>query len=576
MILFGVVMSIGIAYLIYALVSINDREIELAELALERNQQVTSTRYDALFHMVEEDLRQEAFAIAHLDTTETASVLKRWEPLITSHWDITAIRLADEHGNELAMFRHGEQLQWMETREGSRNVPPLVTGLTRNADLVEEDLETDMDQDTLHDPRQRMWFSRTLSIGSQDPIWSIRRDSLPGKSILQVSYLIRRPAHPFGHQIIMFDLDPSRSERLQVRGSAPGLFRSILLDDEGQPLITTTAQRDSVLIKAEQEAQASWSQVRTRRTFRFSHGDSELMGLLLPYSLNGQELLIGAMIDLRTLQLWTGPERNALLIVIALFTVLGVLLLLAWNVRLRVRKRMRKQQRVNRNLTRKLNKAIGERDVLNREVHHRVKNNLQVVSSLLNLQASRLEEGPVRQEFLRGKRRIDTIALVHHKLYGSDDLRNVDLMSFFGGLVDALKEMHKPGSKAVSHVIQVDGLKADQDTAIELGIILCELVSNAYQHAFPHATGGHIDIGLHQVEGGLYRLVVKNNGKNLPTDYKDGAGKLGLEIVDALASQLDGSFHIRTNGSLTFEVLFRMLKGSASPDPVSGDTEGLE
>jgi len=205
-----------------------------------------------------------------------------------------------------------------------------------------------------------------------------------------------------------------------------------------------------------------------------------------------------------------------------------------------------------------------------------VKNNLQVVSSLLNLQASRLEEGPVRQEFLRGKRRIDTIALVHHKLYGSDDLRNVDLMSFFGGLVDALKEMHKPGSKAVSHVIQVDGLKADQDTAIELGIILCELVSNAYQHAFPHATGGHIDIGLHQVEGGLYRLVVKNNGKNLPTDYKAGAGKLGLEIVDALASQLDGSFHIRTNGSLTFEVLFRMLKGSASPDPVSGDTEGLE
>ncbi len=200
MILFGVIMSIGIAYLIYALVSINDREIELAELALERNQQVTSTRYDALFHMVEEDLRQEAFAIAHLDTTETASVLKRWEPLIASHWDITAIRLADEHGNELAMFRHGEQLQWMETREGSRNVPPLVTGLTRNADQVEAGLEPAMDQDTLHDPRQRIWFSRTLSIGSQDPIWSIRRDSLAGRSILQVSHLIRRPAHPFGHQ----------------------------------------------------------------------------------------------------------------------------------------------------------------------------------------------------------------------------------------------------------------------------------------------------------------------------------------------------------------------------------------
>ncbi|MBL7980389.1 MAG: hypothetical protein JNL52_01130 [Flavobacteriales bacterium] len=577
MILFGVIMLIGIAYLIYALVSINEREIELAELALERNQQVTSTRYDALFHMVEEDLRQEAFAIAHLDTTETASVLKRWEPLIASHWDVTAIRLADEHGNELAMFRNGERLLWMETRDGSRTVPPLVTSLSSTGALSLALEEEPLDQDTLHDPRQRIWFSRTLSIGSQDPIWSIRRDARGGQPILQVSYLIRRPAHPFGHQVIMFDLDPSRSERLQVKGSAPGLFRSILLDDEGHPLITSsTEQRDSVLIIAEQEAQATWSQMRTRRTFRFAHGDKEMMGLLLPYSLNGQELLIGALIDLRTLRLWTGPERSALLVITALFATLGILLLLAWAIRLRVRKRMRKQQRANRNLTRKLDKAIGERDVLNREVHHRVKNNLQVVSSLLNLQASRLDDGPVRQEFLRGKRRIDTIALVHHKLYGSDDLRNVDLTKFFNGLVDALKEMHKPGSKAVSHVIQVDGLKADQDTAIELGIILCELVSNAYQHAFPHATGGHIDIGLHQVEGGLYRLVVKNNGKNLPADYKDGAGKLGLEIVDALASQLDGSFHIRTNGSLTFEVLFRMLKDSASPDPVSGDTEGLE
>ncbi|MFN6114431.1 MAG: sensor histidine kinase [Flavobacteriales bacterium] len=574
MILFGAVMAISAGYLVYALFSINERETELAELALERNQQETSTRYDALFHMVEEDLRQEALAIAHHDTAEMATVSERWEPLLTSHWDITAIRLADEHGNELTLFRRGEAMVWMVTREGSRNVPPLLTRFSSGQGL--EVSSTDLDTDTVHDPRQRIWFSRTLSIGSQDPIWSIRRDARGRQPILQVSYLIRRPQHAWGHQVIMFDLDPSRSERLQLGRSAPGLFRSILLDDEGHPLITGTVQQDSVLIKAEQEALASWSQVRTRRTFRFDHGESELLGLLLPYSLNGQELLIGALIDLRTLRLWTGPERQALIVMSTLFAAIGILLLLAWRIRLHVRKRMRKQQRVNRNLARKLDKALGERDVLNREVHHRVKNNLQVVSSLLNLQASRLEEGPVRQEFLRGKRRIDTIALVHHKLYGSDDLRNVDLTKFFNGLVEALQEMHKPGSKAVSHSIQVDGLKADQDTAIELGIILCELVSNAYQHAFPHATGGHIDIGLHQVEGGLYRLMVKNNGKILAPDYKDGSGKLGLEIVDALASQLDGSFHIRTNGSLTFEVLFRMLKGTASPDPVIGDTEGLE
>jgi two-component sensor histidine kinase len=571
-ILFMATLIVAFGTVAWSYRQIDQRETDLAELALARNQMMVTNRLDALFRMTEEDLKEEARAVGYMDSTDQASVLERWGPLLDAHWEITAIRLADELGNELALSRRENGLMWMETREGSRTAPPLVTLLDAGSQAI--GVPDRPVNDTVHDPRQRIWFSRSLEIGSRDPVWTLRRYP-DGKAILQVSLLIRNPALEQPHQVMMFDIDLARSTPFHAYRAELGVLRSILLDDEGTPLVLPSAS-DSLTRSAVENAQATWSQVRSRRTFRFDHDGEEHIGTVAAYPLNGLQLLLGNFLDMDAISLWTGPERRMVLLFGLFLAILSGLLLATWRVRAVVRKRMRKQHRTNRNLQRKLAKALGERDVLNREVHHRVKNNLQVVSSLLNLQASRLQDGPVRQEFLRGKRRIDTIALVHHKLYGSKDLRNVDLHTFFGGLIGSLNEMHRPVSRAVSHTINVHGLVADQDTAIELGIIVCELVSNAYQHAFPHATGGHIDIGLQQVEGGLYRLLVKNNGKGLPADYREGPGKLGLEIVDALASQLDGSFHIRTNGSVAFEVLFRMLRDSASPDPVTGDVEPNE
>jgi len=199
-----------------------------------------------------------------------------------------------------------------------------------------------------------------------------------------------------------------------------------------------------------------------------------------------------------------------------------------------------------------------------------------VVSSLLNLQAASLDNGAVRDEFLRGKQRIDTIALVHHKLYALKDLRNVQLDLFLGALALATAETNRPQSLTVSYEVDTQGLRCDQDTAIGLGIILCELMSNCFQHAFPYATGGHIDVQVQAVEGDLYRLVVRDNGKGLQTGNTTGPGKLGLEIVEALADQLDGSFHTRTNNGTTFEVLFRMRPALASADAIDTEADGLQ
>jgi two-component sensor histidine kinase len=112
-------------------------------------------------------------------------------------------------------------------------------------------------------------------------------------------------------------------------------------------------------------------------------------------------------------------------------------------------------------------------------------------------------------------------------------------------LVKALAEMYLPQSRLVSFEVNTDHTKADQDTAIELGIILCELVSNSFQHAFPYVTGGHVEIRVSPVDGDLYRLTVKDNGKGITDGAREGTGKLGLEIVEALSEQLDGSFHVQ-------------------------------
>ena len=338
----------------------------------------------------------------------------------------------------------------------------------------------------------------------------------------------------------------------------------LLVNDQGSSLLhmDTTSDQHGI-VADERAALAAWLAHKTSGPFTIQVNGESRLAQVREYMLHGQPLLLGVVIDPAGLSPWLGPERTALVIAAILLTALTALLLWAWNRKRLSDERIRKQAKRNRSQELKLAKALGEREVLNREVHHRVKNNLQVVSSLLNLQATRLDDDAVKAEFLRGKRRIDTIALVHHKLYDLSDLRNVDLGRFFQGLVKALADLYAPQSKAVSHETDTDGIKADQDTAIELGIILCELVGNTYQHAFPYATGGHVEIKVRAVDGDLHRLTVKDNGRGLTEGSNQGAGKLGLEIVEALSDQLDGSFHIQTDPGVQFEVLFRMQRSSA-------------
>ncbi|MBK8341167.1 MAG: sensor histidine kinase, partial [Flavobacteriales bacterium] len=266
----------------------------------------------------------------------------------------------------------------------------------------------------------------------------------------------------------------------------------------------------------------------------------------------------GAVLNTDSLRFWTGPEWALILWLLVLLSILLVLIVWASIRRRRDQKRLRVQQKRSRSQERKLAKVLGERDVLDREVHHRVKNNLQVVSSLLNLQAQRLPEGAAREEFVRGKRRIDMMALVHHKLYGMPDLRGIHLDRLFHELALSIAAVFEPRSRTVSYSIVAPGMVTDPDTAIDIGIIFCELLANCYQHAFPLVTGGHIEVEVRTAGDGTHLLIVKDNGTGMNASAGEGQGKLGLEVVEALAEKLDGRATYRNEGGTICEVRFLM------------------
>jgi len=546
------VLLFGFIFVFWSFGYLKGRGSDLSDLALQRTQQMLQLRLDGFFHEVEEDLREEAAAAV---VPDSQLVVDRWLPLLHTHWPITAINLADERGNETSLLRSDSTFLLMRTISGSKDAPPTMMRLSgkRGSPWIgpwygEQD----------NDPRQRVWFSKALEDARNEPSWTVRiaEDGRPPH--LQVSYLIRGDTIGEPLRVITFTVDISRSSWIDTHSASLLRAGIVLLDNEGRSLGQLTARTNKALVIAADSSMLAWQQHKSTTAFKVNANGIVYDCVVVAYPLNGQQLFTGLVADLQPLNLWLLPERLGLFFILALLSILSVLLIWAWLRKRKADENIRMQKQRNRSQELKLAKAIGEREVLNREVHHRVKNNLQVVSSLLNLQAMRLDDGVVKNEFLRGKRRIDTIALVHHKLYGLTDLRNVDLFRFFNDLIASLADMHGPQSRSVSTEVDTNGTHADQDTAIELGIILCELVANTFQHAFPYATGGHVEIRVGPVEDDLYRLTVKDNGKGLSEEGVQGTGKLGLEIVEALAEQLDGSFHVRTDGGVLFEVLFRM------------------
>ena len=203
-----------------------------------------------------------------------------------------------------------------------------------------------------------------------------------------------------------------------------------------------------------------------------------------------------------------------------------------------------------------LTSSLKEKEVLLKEIHHRVKNNLQVISSLLNLQASFIHDKEVLTIFIESRNRVRSMALVHEKLYQSKDLARIDFADYIRALTINLLSSFAGKSSSVRVSVEIDGVMLGVDAAVPCGLIVNELVSNSFKYAFPEGRRGQICVAMEQRNGSL-RLTVSDDGVGFPGNINfRNTDSLGLQLVNTLTEQLDGEIEL-TNGTGTiFAICF--------------------
>jgi two-component sensor histidine kinase len=207
--------------------------------------------------------------------------------------------------------------------------------------------------------------------------------------------------------------------------------------------------------------------------------------------------------------------------------------------------------------------SLQEKEVLLQEIHHRVKNNLQIISSLLDLQTQHLGDREVVAMFRDSRDRIKSMALIHERLYQSEDLAHIDFGSYIETLSTNLFRSYGEQVDGVALEARAEGITLDIDTAIPCGLIINELVSNALKHAFPDGRTGTVSVALDRAEEGAdtYLLRVRDNGVGLPAgvDVRT-TSSLGLRLVNVLVRQLRGTIELDATAGTEFRISFRAAK----------------
>ena len=201
--------------------------------------------------------------------------------------------------------------------------------------------------------------------------------------------------------------------------------------------------------------------------------------------------------------------------------------------------------------------SLREKEVLLKEIHHRVKNNLQIISSLLNLQTGQIDDERAEAIFRESQDRVRSMALIHERLYQSEDLARVDFAEYIRSLVGYLARSYSDQAGRVRVETDVGDVSLGIDTAIPCGLIINELVSNALKHGFPEGKPGRIDVHLREKRDGGYRLVVSDNGVGFPDglDFRQ-TDSLGLQLVTTLVDQLEGRIELDAARGTGFRIHF--------------------
>jgi PAS domain S-box-containing protein len=205
-----------------------------------------------------------------------------------------------------------------------------------------------------------------------------------------------------------------------------------------------------------------------------------------------------------------------------------------------------------------LKASLKEKELLLREIHHRVKNSLQIISSLLSLQSEEIDDLEIIERYNESENRIHTIALIHESLYNSSDISEINFHDYVENLVENIMNSYNVDSRKITSTLDLDDYELGIETAIPLGLIINELVSNAIKHAFKDQNG-NILLKLTRTDD-VYELIIADNGNGLKKDFDiENEKSLGFMLVNALVKQLEGEIEVVIDNGSVFKIRFKEL-----------------
>ena len=207
-----------------------------------------------------------------------------------------------------------------------------------------------------------------------------------------------------------------------------------------------------------------------------------------------------------------------------------------------------------------INQSLKEKDTLLREVHHRVKNNLQIISSLLNLQSAVVKDEQVLDILKESQNRIQSMSYIHESLYINNDFSAVNLKEYIQGLCSNLVQSYSLIGDNVRIETEIDDISLGLDQAIPCGLILNELLSNSFKHAYPNGEKGCLSIKIREREGRM-AILVEDDGRGIPDDWDiETAESLGIQLVYTLTEQLDGDIESAERRGTKYLITFDRIK----------------
>ncbi len=247
---------------------------------------------------------------------------------------------------------------------------------------------------------------------------------------------------------------------------------------------------------------------------------------------------------------------------LVLVLIAAVYWIIKWRTKQLAAERNKLEQTVNERagqLKRSLSEQaelLSEKDVLMKEIHHRVKNNLQVISGLLELQSKTVNDHAAKNALMEGRNRVRSIALIHQNLYQFENLSSIELKRFVNDLCRQVESVYKKQSKIIL-TTNVPVLYLDIDSAVPLGLIMNELLSNSFKYAFSDALEGEITLEIHVAGEGKYELIYSDNGPGLPANFDlNHASTLGMQLIHDLSRQIGGKVKYEYKNGASFIINF--------------------